>query len=203
MKKIEITSINTKLIISMVTLVAISCILLASISTINAKGAIEHEILGTFDAMGSSGVSELTLIFTAGTDMASLVASRDAAVDLLRTEQKSGPDFKKRDAQSIWLEKADTVTSDTFTDVLVMNMQGEVISSNNKENIGDKLANDPLFTEGQKGNFISYPFNNATGVATIGYSVPVKGNNSEVLGVVAITEPMSSLEKFVLDYSRE
>jgi methyl-accepting chemotaxis protein len=199
MRKIEFTSINTKLIISMVTLVIISCILLASISTLNAKSSLENGIHGTFDAVGTNGVAELTLIFTAGTDMASLVASRDAAVDLLKTEQKSGPDSKKRDAQNTWLKKADTVTSDTFTDVLVMNMQGEVISSNNQENIGVKLSNDPLFTEGIKGNFISYPFKNATGVATIGYSVPVKGNNSEVLGVVAITEPMSSLEKIVLD----
>jgi hypothetical protein len=201
MRKIEFKSIKRKLIASMVALVVISCVVLAAVSTMSARSTVEGEILGTFDAVGGNSAGQMSLIFQAGLDSANLFATRTPIIDLLETEMKSGVNKEKRDEQNKAIDKANKLTSDAFTNIMIVNLQGEVIACNLPENIGTSYKDNPLFTEGKKGNYVSDPFLNNKKEATIGYSAPVHDADGKEIGVIINTGPMAYLEKIVLDPS--
>lgn len=201
MKKIEFKSIKTKLVVSMVALVVISCVVLAAVSTINARNTVENEISGTFEAVGFNSQAEMTLFLQAGTDNVNLLATRTTIIDLLETEAKSGVNQDKRTSQNAALTAVNQRTSDAFTNIMVVNLNGEVISSNVPGNIGKSWKNNPLFTEGLKGNYFSEPYLNDTQSATIGYSTRVLDSGNTPIGVVIAPGPMAYLESVVLSPS--
>ncbi|HWQ64366.1 MAG TPA: methyl-accepting chemotaxis protein [Methanospirillum sp.] len=201
MKKIEFKSIKTKLIVSMVALVLISCIILAAVSAINARSTMENEMLGTYNAVGLNSAGQMTLILQEGTDLVNMVATRPASIDLLSTEQKSGVNQEKRTTSNTGFKKSVDRTSDAFDNVMLVNLEGEVISSNKPENIGKSYKDSPLFVEGQKGNYISTPYFDDKKVPTLGYATNVADSENKTIGVVLLTTPMESVEKIVLDPS--
>ena len=201
MRKIEFKSIKTKLIVSMVALVVISCVVLAVVSTMNARSTVENELKGRFDAVGGNSQGQMTLILQAGLDNVNLFATRPSVINLLETEAKSGVNQELRTSNNGALTIANKRTSDAFTNIVVVNQNGEVISSNIPGNIGKNWKDNPLFTEGLKGNYVSAPYFNDTKGATIGFSTQVLGNENKPIGVVIASGPMSYLENIVLDPS--
>jgi methyl-accepting chemotaxis protein len=201
MKKIEFKSIKTKLTVSMVVLVLISCIILAAVSAINARNTMENEMLGTYNAVGLNSAGQVSLIFQEGLDLVNMMATRPATADLLITEQKSGVNQEKRETNNNGFKIAVDRTSDAFANAMIVNPAGEVISSNIPENIGKSYKDNQLFTEGQKGNYISNPYLDDKKVPTIGYSTNVLDSESKTVGVIIATTPMESVEKIVLDPS--
>ncbi|WP_319579506.1 methyl-accepting chemotaxis protein [uncultured Methanospirillum sp.] len=201
MKKIEFKSIKTKLIVSMVALVLVSCIILASVSAINARSTMENEMHGTYNAVGLNSAGQMTLIVQEGVDLVNMVATRPASIDLLSTEQKSGVNQEKRTTSNAGFKTSADRTSDAFGNVMLVNLAGDVISSNLPENIGKSYKDSPLFTEGEKGNYISTPYFDDKKVPTLGYATNVVDSENKTVGVVLVTTPMEAVEKIVLDPS--
>ena len=117
MKKIEFKSIKTKLIVSMVALVLVSCIILASVSAINARNTVEGKMLGSYNAVGLNSAGQMTLILQEGLDLVNMVATRPASTDLLTTEQKSGINQEKRTTSNSGFKTSVARTSDAFDNV--------------------------------------------------------------------------------------
>jgi len=160
---------------------------------------MENEMLGTYNGVGLNSAGQMSLILQAGIDNVNLFATRTPIIDLLETETKSGINQEKRTAQNNAIINANKRTSDAFTNIIILNLNGEVISSNAPEDIGKSYKDNPLFTEGLKGNYISEPYLNEKKEATIGYSTQVLDTNSKPIGVIITTSPMEYLEKIILD----
>ncbi len=197
----EFKSIKTKLIVSMVALVLISCIILAAVSAINARSTVENEMLGTYNALGLNSAGQMSLIFQEGLDLVNMMATRPATADLLITEQKSGINQEKRSTSNNGFKNAADRTSDAFKNAMIVNLAGEVISSNLPESIGKSYKDSQLFIEGQKGNFVSTPYLDDNKVPTIGYSTNVLDAENKTIGLIIATTPLESVEKIVLDPS--
>ena len=199
MRKIEFRSIKTKLIVSIIAVVMISCLLLAIICTFNARNSVENELHGTIDGIGLNSVSKASLIFQAGEDSAILLATRPTTIDLLLTEMKSGPDSQKRQENLKQLEQTASQTSNIFNLVRIVNLDGVVIVSNEPEYIGEDYKENALFKEGLKGNYIADPYRNTKKEPRLGFSTPIRDSSDKVIGVLVATGPLSYFEEKVLD----
>jgi methyl-accepting chemotaxis protein len=200
-KQLEFRSIKTKLIVSMIALVLISCIILAAISAIEARNTVETKMHATYTGIGLNAVEQMSLIFQEGKDVVNMVATRPATKELLSLESKSGKNEEKRKSSNAGLKESTDRTSDAFTNVMIVNLAGEVISSDQPDMIGKSYSNTPLFTEGVKGDYISTPYYDDKKVPTIGYSTQALDSENKPIGIIIATTPMKFIEDTVLDGS--
>ncbi|HWQ64364.1 MAG TPA: ATP-binding protein [Methanospirillum sp.] len=192
----KIRSIERRITLIIILLILLTVTITSTVTILSTKATIESNLKETIDAIGVNSAGQVFLVLNEGQDLARLLSTRTAIIDLLMQEQKAGPDVKGREVIANGLINAVNLTSNIMSEASVLNMNGEVVASTDPDMMRKNLRDDPLYLSGLNNTTIGEPHRDENGEPIISFSTPIKGPYNQIIGVILTEGKMSYLENY-------
>ncbi|MCK4822339.1 response regulator [bacterium] len=187
---------RTKAIIIILSLISVIGISTTMVSRILSKDIIEHQIYNHLETTAQSRALHVeTFLKTEKEAIKQL--SESIVIERFLSANKNDQDYnEKRNGVMRRLERTVKIEEYTY-DIFVLNKNGIIIASSDKEDIGRDKHNDPYFLSGKQGAFIKDAYiSSHKNRKIIAFSAPILNKeNTNLLGVVVARISTEELSK--------
>ena len=179
--------IANKLIVLLLLIALIPIVIVGIMAYNSGRQALKKQIAESFTAIAESKESELTLYLRGKTGRV-LDLSTDVVIrDSLEKISQKGPDVNEATEKlNRYLSEEKKPLDPEVYEMFVIDLQGKVVSSTYKSEIGQEKSSDPYFVQGKKGVYIKDIYESKT-TGKIGFAVSaplLKRTTKELMGVV-------------------
>ena len=201
MKNIFMSSIKIKLVVLFLAISLLPVVLVGGVSYLSAKNALEKGFINSFEAI-SQGKEESVLRYLRTKIKVTKGFASDIFVrsTLERIEQK-GPEASSLTSElcKYILEDKEPVDPDINV-THILNIDGKIVASTDKESIGQDKSQDPYFIEGKKATYVKDAYFSPAGKQCIAVSVPMKSRSAgEFIGVIVNRYETKELNSILSD----
>jgi methyl-accepting chemotaxis protein len=195
--KFEFKSIKTKLTVVIVTILIVSGVTLAGIAAFMASNALEVSEIDTLHSVGEGTSEKLWLVADMGKDIASLL-SIDPTVKSLLVDARDGTlTSEKQLAVSEELIDVESVFSEIFDRINVLDNEGILIASTLTADIGMDYSDRDVFINQEKEAYVGEPYLGRGDIPRVPYARPVYDENGQQIGLVFAALSLSTIDERV------
>ncbi len=190
--------INTKLLLAFLSITLIPLATISLLFYYNAKETLTHEVLGHLESVAAIQQHRVAGIVEQNLERLSLVSSR-TQLRISLSSFINNPNAEDQDKMnSILLDARSSVSS--FQSISVLTLNGKVVASTDKANIGVSRTNDEVFARGQTEGTADTFFINENQELSLYLSGPLY-IEGQLLGVVIIESAADNIVSSIQDYT--
>ena len=180
-------SLKGKLILLLLTVSLVPIAIIGYMSYLSGKTTIQRQFLDSLTTIVESKETAITLYLKSKTGKVLDFSSDGLIRDSLEKINQKSPDTKRlsEDLNKHILENKKPLDPDCY-DISILNLDGKVVTSTDKDKIGSDKSNDDYFIEGKKDIHVkSVHHSETTGKDFIAVSVPILSmTTKELIGVI-------------------
>lgn len=180
-------SLKGKLILLLLAVSLVPIAIVGYMSYLSGKTTIQKQSLDSLTTIVESRETSIILYLKTKAGKVQDFSSDGLIRDSLEKINQKGPDTKRLsdDLNKHLLENKKPLDPDCY-DISILNLEGKVVASTNKDTIGSDKSDDDCFNEGKKGLHVKSVYHSeTTGKDLIAVSVPILSmTTKELIGVI-------------------